>query len=90
VAPGYHRAPLRNDGDSGRRGPGIPPEALDSVFRPYYRHDKSRNRTTGGVGLGLTVAQAIVQGHGGEITLNNRSGGGLEVRIVLPVAVQAG
>ena len=67
------------------RGPGIPPDALDNVFRPYYRIDKSRNRTTGGVGLGLTVAQAIVQGHGGEIILKNRPEGGLEARIVLPV-----
>jgi signal transduction histidine kinase len=67
------------------RGPGIPPDALESVFRPYYRVDKSRNRTTGGIGLGLTVAQAIVQGHGGEIILNNRREGGLEARIVLPV-----
>jgi signal transduction histidine kinase len=71
------------------RGPGVPPDALTNVFRPYYRVDKSRNRTTGGVGLGLTVAQAIVHGHGGQITLNNRSGGGLEVRIVLPAAAQA-
>jgi signal transduction histidine kinase len=67
------------------RGPGIPPDALDSVFRPYYRVDKSRNRTTGGVGLGLTVAQAIIQGHGGEIVLKNRPDGGLEARIILPV-----
>jgi signal transduction histidine kinase len=72
------------------RGPGIPPDALDNVFRPYYRVDKSRNRTTGGVGLGLTVAQAIVQGHGGEITLKNRPEGGLEARIVLPVAAHTG
>jgi signal transduction histidine kinase len=71
------------------RGPGIPPDALDNVFRPYYRVDKSRNRSTGGVGLGLTVAQAIVQGHGGEITLKNRPEGGLEARIVLPVAAHA-
>ena len=66
-------------------GPGIPAEALDNVFRPYYRVDGSRNRTSGGVGLGLTVAQAIVQGHGGEIILQNRPEGGLEARIVLPV-----
>jgi signal transduction histidine kinase len=72
------------------RGPGIPPDALDNVFRPYYRVDKSRNRTTGGVGLGLTVAQAIVQGHGGEIILKNRPEGGLEARVVLPVAAHAG
>ena len=66
-------------------GPGIPPEALDDVFRPYYRVDKSRNRCTGGVGLGLTVAQGIIQGHGGEITLKNRPEGGLQARVVLPV-----
>jgi signal transduction histidine kinase len=67
------------------RGPGIPPDDLDQVFRPYFRVDKSRSRSTGGVGLGLTVAQAIVQGHGGEIILKNRPEGGLEARIVLPV-----
>jgi signal transduction histidine kinase len=67
-------------------GPGIPADALDNVFRPYYRIDKSRNRTTGGVGLGLTVAQAIVQAHGGEIILRNRPEGGLEARVTLPVA----
>jgi signal transduction histidine kinase len=71
------------------RGPGIPADAIDNVFRPYYRVDKSRNRSTGGVGLGLTVAQAIVQGHGGEIILKNRPEGGLEARIVLPVAAHA-
>jgi signal transduction histidine kinase len=67
------------------RGPGIPVESHDRVFRPYHRLDKSRNRLTGGVGLGLTVAQAIVHGHGGRIMLSNRAGGGLEVRILLPV-----
>jgi signal transduction histidine kinase len=71
------------------RGPGIPAEALEQVFAPYFRLDKSRNRTTGGVGLGLTVAQAIIRGHGGEITLENRPGGGLEARITLPVAALA-
>jgi signal transduction histidine kinase len=67
------------------RGPGIPEESLQSVFRPYHRLDKSRNRMTGGVGLGLSVAQAIVQGHGGEIVLNRRPGGGLIAAIRLPI-----
>lgn len=67
------------------RGPGIPSEALDRVFTPYYRLDKSRNRMTGGVGLGLTAAQTIIRGHGGEITLINRPGGGLEARVALPL-----
>jgi two-component system osmolarity sensor histidine kinase EnvZ len=67
------------------RGPGIPAHALANVFLPYYRVEKSRNRNTGGVGLGLTAAQAIVQGHGGEIELSNCVHGGLEVRIALPL-----
>lgn len=66
------------------RGPGIPPEALDHVFKPFYRHDKSRNRATGGFGLGLTAAQAIVRGHGGDIVLKNRADGGLEAIVTLP------
>ena len=65
-------------------GPGIPEEAMDQVFKPFYRVDKSRNRMTGGVGLGLTAAQAIVRGHGGDIVLSNHLKGGLEARIVLP------
>ncbi len=72
------------------RGPGIPADALDRVFAPYSRLDKSRNRATGGVGLGLTVAQTIVRGHGGEIILKNRPGGGLEAQITLPVAALSG
>jgi signal transduction histidine kinase len=67
------------------RGPGIPQHALENVFLPYYRLERSRNRNTGGVGLGLTVVQAIVQSHGGEVTLNNSSTGGLEARVLLPV-----
>ena len=67
------------------RGPGIPDHALASVFLPYYRVEKSRNRNTGGVGLGLTVAQAIVQGHGGEIRLKSCPDGGLEARVALPL-----
>lgn len=67
-------------------GPGIPDKLLESVFLPYYRVEKSRNRSTGGVGLGLTVALAIVHGHGGEIRLRNSPEGGLEARVVLPLA----
>jgi signal transduction histidine kinase len=66
------------------RGPGIPKDALEQVFTPYYRLDKSRGRATGGVGLGLTAAQAIVQGHGGEISLRNRPEVGLEAIVTLP------
>jgi signal transduction histidine kinase len=66
------------------RGPGIPPQALARVFAPFFRLDRSRNRATGGVGLGLTAAQAIISGHGGDITLCNQPGGGLEALVTLP------
>ncbi|MDE1147432.1 MAG: ATP-binding protein [Azospirillaceae bacterium] len=66
------------------QGPGIPEGELDQVFSPFYRLDRSRNRMTGGVGLGLTAALAIVRGHGGDIALVNQPGGGLEVRVTLP------
>lgn len=72
------------------RGPGIPKEALPRVFDPYFRVDGSRNRQTGGVGLGLTSAQAIVRSHGGDIVMENREGGGLEVRVLLPAVIQVG
>jgi signal transduction histidine kinase len=71
------------------QGPGIPDKLLENVFLPYYRVEKSRNRSTGGVGLGLTVALAIVHGHGGEIMLRNSPGGGLEARVMLPLAHEA-
>ncbi|NBF03417.1 HAMP domain-containing protein [Pseudomonas sp. Fl5BN2] len=67
------------------RGPGIPPEALEQVFMPFFRLETSRNKSTGGVGLGLSSARAIVREHGGELCLFNREGGGLEARVELPV-----
>ena len=66
------------------RGPGIPPEQRDAVFRPFYRIEASRSRETGGTGLGLSVARTVVRRHGGEITLADRQGGGLAVRVQLP------
>jgi signal transduction histidine kinase len=66
-------------------GPGIPDEELPEVFQPFYRVENSRSRDTGGTGLGLAIAQAIVQAHGGELTLANRPGGGLRACIKLPV-----
>ncbi|MFT8614117.1 MAG: ATP-binding protein, partial [Gluconobacter oxydans] len=68
-------------------GPGIPENSLSEVFEPYFRLDKSRNRQTGGVGLGLTSAQTIVRSNGGDIAMVNRPEGGLEVRIHLPKIV---
>ncbi len=66
-------------------GPGIPEAELPKVFQPFYRVEVSRNRETGGVGLGLAIAQAIVQAHGGELSLTNRAGGGLRACIRLPL-----
>lgn len=66
-------------------GPGIPRTAREKVFEPFYRLEMSRNSETGGVGLGLSVARSIVWEHGGDIILANREGGGLSVRVELPV-----
>ncbi len=65
------------------QGPGVPENKLDSVLRPFYRLEKSRSQDTGGVGLGLAIAQNIIQAHGGVITLANRKEGGLLVEIRL-------
>ena len=65
-------------------GPGIPEGELERVFEPFYRLESSRNRATGGTGLGLSIARDVAQAHGGSLTLANRSGGGLEARLVLP------
>lgn len=67
-------------------GPGIPDEALEQVFEPFHRLDLSRNRRTGGVGLGLTIARQAAQEHGGTLTLSNRPGGGLRATILVPSA----
>ncbi|MBC3302407.1 HAMP domain-containing protein [Pseudomonas sp. SWRI18] len=67
------------------RGPGISKEHLEDVFLPFYRLEGSRNKSTGGVGLGLSTARAIVLEHGGTLTLAERQGGGLEAVVILPV-----
>jgi signal transduction histidine kinase len=66
-------------------GPGLPPELLDKAFDPFFRAEQSRNRETGGTGLGLSIARNLMRAHGGDITLENRAGGGLSARIVLPL-----
>jgi signal transduction histidine kinase len=65
-------------------GPGVPQQELTRVLEPFYRLEQSRSRETGGVGLGLAIAQAIVQSHGGTLRLTNRPTGGLCATIVLP------
>lgn len=65
-------------------GPGLPDSELEAVFAPFYRRDQARSRHTGGFGLGLTVARAIIRSHGGDVALGNRREGGLEATVTLP------
>jgi len=65
-------------------GPGIPEDKVEEVFKPFFRLDSSRNIATGGVGLGLTIARDIAQGHGGDIMLSSSDHGGLKASLVLP------
>lgn len=67
------------------RGPGIPAEDLPKVTTPFYRVESSRNRDTGGAGLGLAIAKDIVESQGGELVLSNRAdSGGLVATVKLP------
>jgi signal transduction histidine kinase len=70
-------------------GPGIPDNQLEHVFEPFYRLEESRNRETGGVGLGLAVARDIARAHGGDLELRNRAEGGLEAILSLPRQAKA-
>ena len=72
----------------GDRGPGIPSELREQVFTPFFRLEQSRNRETGGTGLGLAVAKTAIQRHGGEITLTEGAEGGLLVQVRLPISLQ--
>ncbi len=70
-------------------GPGIPEAMLEQVFQPFQRIETSRNRETGGTGLGLTIARSIFRAHGGDVTLRNRPASdaepaGLRVVMTLP------
>lgn len=69
------------------RGPGIPEADRERVFEPYVRLEASRARHTGGTGLGLAIARATARANGGDIALAPREGGGLSVRLNLPLAV---
>lgn len=66
-------------------GPGLPDDELEPVFEPFRRGEQSRNRETGGAGLGLTVARQAARAFGGEVTLANRPGGGLIARLHVPL-----
>ena len=65
-------------------GPGLPAEELERVMEPFYRVEASRNRQSGGAGLGLTIASDIVRRHGGRLVLRNAAGGGLVAAAIFP------
>ena len=65
-------------------GPGIPEADLERVFDPFVRLESSRSRDTGGAGLGLAIARSMARAHGGDVQLENRTGGGLRAVVSLP------
>jgi two-component system, OmpR family, osmolarity sensor histidine kinase EnvZ len=65
-------------------GPGIPAQERDHVFQPFIRLDPSRNPSTGGIGLGLTIARDVARSHGGDVRLETSPHGGLRARVHLP------
>ncbi|GIF62650.1 two-component sensor histidine kinase [Asanoa ishikariensis] len=65
-------------------GPGVPVEHAERVFERLYRADPSRNRRSGGSGLGLSIVSAIVTSHGGRVELHPTTGGGATFRVLLP------
>ncbi|MGA2390591.1 MAG: ATP-binding protein [Candidatus Sulfotelmatobacter sp.] len=70
-------------------GSGVPEDALEKLFQPFYRLDDDRGRQTGGVGLGLAITERAVRFHGGRVAAFNRAEGGLLVEIHLPLLMQS-
>jgi signal transduction histidine kinase len=66
-------------------GPGVPPATIERLCEPFYRGEASRNRETGGVGLGLSIGRAIAEAHDGTLHLENREEGGLRAILTLPL-----
>ena len=88
------RVHLAADGDAARLevaddGPGLEADAAAKVFEPFYRADASRTRQTGGAGLGLAIVEAIVEAHGGAVTLRTAPGAGATFTVRLPLASPA-
>jgi two-component system sensor histidine kinase CpxA len=71
-------------------GSGVPPDALEKLFQPFYRLDDDRGRQTGGVGLGLAITERAVRFHGGHVAAFNKAEGGLLVEIHLPLLADSG
>ena len=71
-------------------GPGIPEREMENVFKPFFRIERSRNKRTGGIGLGLATARTIARAHGGDVIVANRPEGGLRATVTLPRQAQSG
>jgi signal transduction histidine kinase len=71
-------------------GPGIPTSDLPHIFSPMFRGETSRNRSTGGAGLGLTIARRILRAHGGDLTVQNNDQGALFVGWLPGIQAQPG
>ena len=86
---GFARVRIGRD-DTGIRieiddgGPGLPVDAMDRVFEPFFQLDPARNHHGGGVGLGLSIARSCVRAHGGDVKLSNLPERGLRATITLP------
>jgi heavy metal sensor kinase len=82
---------MRHEGNSPAQivfadhGPGVAPEDLPHIFERFYRGDPSRNRATGGFGLGLAIAKALIEAYGGTITVDSAPGRGTRMIVELPV-----
>jgi len=66
-------------------GPGIPPDQVSAMFQPFTRGDHSRNLETGGAGLGLSIARALISAHGGRIVMENGAERGMKAIVTLPL-----
>jgi two-component system, OmpR family, sensor kinase len=71
------------------RGPGVPDRDLERIFEPFYRVAESRDRDSGGEGIGLAITAQVMKAHGGSAKAANAEGGGLEVRLNLPSSALA-
>lgn len=69
----------------GDRGLGLSAADLERAFEPFYRGESSRNRSTGGIGLGLAIVRGAVIAHGGEVELARWPGGGTRALVTLPL-----
>ncbi|MDR3494497.1 MAG: ATP-binding protein [Ancalomicrobiaceae bacterium] len=70
------------------QGPGIPQSEMENVFKPFFRLERSRNKRTGGIGLGLATARTIARAHGGDVVIENRPDAGLRATVTLPRRAQ--